>query len=130
MCGRSRGIGELNGSKLNHNYVPSLVTISTFTDTLHLHHPEPERLLTFNRTTTTQHFYFNRVVRLWNKLPSNIVDLSLSLTCNTQNTHAINIYGPISSLLSILTECVLSNLCAHALTVCKSDNHASQSSRK
>ena len=34
----------------------------------------------FNRTSTTQHFYFNRLARLWNKIPSNILDLSLSLT--------------------------------------------------
>ena len=35
--------------------------------------------LNFNRTSTTQHFYFNRVVKLWNKIPCNILDLSLSL---------------------------------------------------
>ena len=30
----------------------------------------------FNRTTTTRHFYFNRVARLWNCLPP--LDLSMS----------------------------------------------------
>ena len=33
----------------------------------------------YNRTSTTRHFYFNRVVKLWNKVPSNILNLSLSL---------------------------------------------------
>ena len=31
----------------------------------------------FRRTSTTRHFYFNRVVRLWNKIPEHI-DLTLS----------------------------------------------------
>jgi len=35
--------------------------------------------LNYIRTSTTHYFYFNRVVKLWNKIPYNILDLSLSL---------------------------------------------------
>ena len=30
--------------------------------------------LNYNRTSTTQYFYFKRVVKLWNKIPYNILD--------------------------------------------------------
>ena len=34
----------------------------------------------FYRTTAYRHFYFNRLVRLWNALPAGTVDISLSYT--------------------------------------------------
>ena len=48
----------------------SFITHSTRSATNH------KLKVNFKRTTTTRHFYFNRVVRLWNCLPS--LDLSLS----------------------------------------------------
>ena len=34
----------------------------------------------FSRTTTARHFYFSRVARLWNALPSHLIDLTLSFS--------------------------------------------------
>ena len=36
-------------------------------------------------TTAYRHFYFNRLVRLWNTLPAGIIDLSLSYTSVKQS---------------------------------------------
>ena len=61
------------------------MTILTFRGILLLHQPEPEQLLTTNYSSIIiehpllKYFYFNRVVKLWNKIPYNILDLSLSL---------------------------------------------------
>ena len=34
------------------------------------------------RTSMTRHFYFNRVVRLWNSLPNSLIDLTVSVESN------------------------------------------------
>ena len=34
------------------------------------------------KTSTIRHFFFNRVVRLWNSLPNNLIDLSQSVETN------------------------------------------------
>ena len=36
------------------------------------------------RTSMTRHFYFNRVVRLWNSLPNSLIDLTVSTESNKQ----------------------------------------------
>ena len=36
----------------------------------------------FCRTTASHHFYFNRVVRLWNSFPSDLIDLSQTTIIN------------------------------------------------
>ena len=36
------------------------------------------------KTSTVRHFFFNRVVRLWNSLPNNLIDLSQSVQTNIE----------------------------------------------
>ena len=64
-----------------HKYI-SFVTTSTRARTNNRLKPN------FVKTSTAKHFYFNRVIKLWNSIPSNTLDLSLSY--NTLKVHLYN----------------------------------------
>ena len=66
-----------------HKYI-SFVTTSTRARTNNRLKPN------FVKTSTAKHFHFNRVIKLWSSIPSNILDLSLSY--NTLKVHLYNYY--------------------------------------
>ena len=68
----------------------------------------------FARLSTTRHFYFIRVVRIWNSLPCGIVDLSLSVQLIKQNKDQKFSLGAFQTIF-YLRKLVLISFCVSML---------------